>query len=1628
MSYQVFNPFNFISMKHLYSTAFLFIALIVIPFMGHSQQKHERRFKTVYPYATRVYDSITAARIPALEVPESRLKTSLPESVDNSENEFWSGLLDQYQFYSCQQYAGVAYTFGYEYNRLRNTPGWYWENRFAAHYTWNYLNEGGRYTGVNFLHSFDVIRQQGHMTNNYYGTDTTGFYLGWATGYNKYYSGMQHRLKQVYAIPINSQTGINTLRHYLYDHLDGSETGGVACFTTDSWFEMGQLPPGTPEAGKSIQLWWHSTPDHGLCIVGYNDSIRYDVNNDGQFTNDIDINGDGIVDAKDWEIGGFKFANSWGYWWENEGFAYVLYSAMANNYEAGGVYNNQVYIVKADTGYHPLLTTKVKIDYTKRQRIRLIAGVSSDTLATFPEHTITFPLVNFQGGDHVMNGFDEGPGSKAIEVGLDITPLMNWFPENGKARLFLGVEERDPDHSGSGAILEASFLSYTQFPQEFYATTTAVDILDNDLTLISAIATANTSRVEITTTEIPPYIPGQHIQAQLEATGGTAPYTWALQQKYSKQPFAATIPANTGAQLTKISNLRPYAARALPFPFPYYGTRKDSIYINFNGFVTFDPDALPAPYITDELAMMHMFPLICPAFSQFYTYIPSKNDGVFYKADASSVVIWWKTSVVGHEYNSNNNFAITLYPDGQIEFYYGNMNTGPVLPTIYTGISKGDNTNFDIAAQWSADTLSGNAIRYLALPNPAGISISPDGNLKVLEADSSLIYSIPVVVTDEEYLTDSHSYTLSSGLQLSHELVCGEEGQLIFGFPAHLKLTLKNLGQTNIHNLVVRLQSMDSSCVITDSLLSIPLLLPGEPVIFEEVFNFSLIKNLPDGYPVRFSLEAQTTMRSWHEIMDIPVFVSSNQSMVMLHSFQINDPDGKLSTGETVDLNVTMANNGNLPASNVSVTLSCHSPYIIPLDTTAFFGDFAPGGTLTVENAYTIQAASDIPDAIPIPFTLKATDGVKMWISNFEITPYAPAFTVGRIVISDVQGNGNGILDPGDVADILIATSNSGGYPATGTLGVLTSSSPYIIINSGSANLGNIEPGDTVNAVFNVSVNPDAPLGTTVPFTYTVTSGLYMAQKQFTQKIGLEVEDFETGDFTRFPWTFAGTQPWMITGDNPFEGLFSARSHAIEDNQTSELLLQRNTTIPDTLSFFYKTSTEAGYDYLIFYIDGETKGQWAGETPWTRAAFPVAAGEHTFRWKYMKDAGVIAGSDCVWIDYVELPSTGETGARISGSVTYANTVHTPLAALTVNLKNNDGAVIQTATTNGSGLYLFSHVPPGAYSFDVATAKPWNGVSAADALLFSKHIAAISSLTGIWLASGDVNQSGLLTALDVLLIKKRIAAITNSFPSGDWLFNHQPFTLATTNIIQDFNGITFGDANGSYIPSVQKSNVKKGLIALGTVNGGNRDLSIPVYISDIENMGAFQFSIKYDANELYNANITGWMAGIEDVTIGYPEPGILTFVWVAREKGISIRNGVLFTFHFLSVSTAESALTFTENPTAIEFTDFDGNGFIPDLIGGSVNSFAATGMDPVPGFLVYPNPNDGKFYLYPGPDKISVSVRVVNSLGMVVYEKKDVDVATSPSLWLDLGKQPEGVYIVAIDDKQQVTYQKIVIGR
>jgi subtilisin family serine protease len=133
-------------------------------------------------------------------------------------------------------------------------------------------------------------------------------------------------------------------------------------------------------------------------------------------------------------------------------------------------------------------------------------------------------------------------------------------------------------------------------------------------------------------------------------------------------------------------------------------------------------------------------------------------------------------------------------------------------------------------------------------------------------------------------------------------------------------------------------------------------------------------------------------------------------------------------------------------------------------------------------------------------------------------------------------------------------------------------------------------------------------------------------------------DDFETGNFNRFPWEMSGTADWTIDASEYYEGFNSARSGDIGDNQNSIVSLTLDVLAEGEIKFWYKVSSESGWDYLRFLVDGAVIAEWSGEVPWTEFVHTVQPGARTFTFEYDKDTSVSNGSDCGWIDYMELPA------------------------------------------------------------------------------------------------------------------------------------------------------------------------------------------------------------------------------------------------------------------------------------------------------------------------------------------------------------------------------------------------------
>ena len=110
-----------------------------------------------------------------------------------------------------------------------------------------------------------------------------------------------------------------------------------------------------------------------------------------------------------------------------------------------------------------------------------------------------------------------------------------------------------------------------------------------------------------------------------------------------------------------------------------------------------------------------------------------------------------------------------------------------------------------------------------------------------------------------------------------------------------------------------------------------------------------------------------------------------------------------------------------------------------------------------------------------------------------------------------------------------------------------------------------------------------------------------------------------------------GDAQWTLDADS--ERGEVARSGAVGDNQRSSL--RTSFAGEGTLSFWWRTSSEQGYDKAIILVDGVQRLAFSGEQTWSEHHISVrGAGPHEAEWRYQKDGSVTRGSDCFWLDGV----------------------------------------------------------------------------------------------------------------------------------------------------------------------------------------------------------------------------------------------------------------------------------------------------------------------------------------------------------------------------------------------------------
>jgi hypothetical protein len=138
---------------------------------------------------------------------------------------------------------------------------------------------------------------------------------------------------------------------------------------------------------------------------------------------------------------------------------------------------------------------------------------------------------------------------------------------------------------------------------------------------------------------------------------------------------------------------------------------------------------------------------------------------------------------------------------------------------------------------------------------------------------------------------------------------------------------------------------------------------------------------------------------------------------------------------------------------------------------------------------------------------------------------------------------------------------------------------------------------------------------------------------------GLSLNQALDNDYLTF--TIGGDRSWAGQTAVSFYGGSAAQSGALGGNQSAQL--QTTVVGPGILSFRWKVSSEADYDFLEVLMDNVSQpGSISGEVDWQPKNISIPAGSHIITWIYSKDAFVGMGSDCGWVDEVSFRKSSMT--------------------------------------------------------------------------------------------------------------------------------------------------------------------------------------------------------------------------------------------------------------------------------------------------------------------------------------------------------------------------------------------------
>ncbi|MCC6460069.1 MAG: redoxin domain-containing protein [Saprospiraceae bacterium] len=356
-----------------------------------------------------------------------------------------------------------------------------------------------------------------------------------------------------------------------------------------------------------------------------------------------------------------------------------------------------------------------------------------------------------------------------------------------------------------------------------------------------------------------------------------------------------------------------------------------------------------------------------------------------------------------------------------------------------------------------------------------------------------------------------------------------------------------------------------------------------------------------------------------------------------------------------------------------------------------------------------------------------------------------------------------------------------------------------------------------------------------------------------------------------------------------------------------------------------------------------------------------------------------------------------------------------LSDYALNLSQPGGISINHQVTNGTfSLENFPNLPAAPYYVATPTKNddPLNGVSTLDLVQINRQILVVEGFKKDWqYTAADANNSGSVTTLDIVELRKLILGVYDSLPARhSWTFS-PPWDSVTADLCPQITAIKTGDVNGNASAGFAAAAPPRGsepfplLWEMPNVFQAGTRYRLAFRAGETASFQALQAAFYVDPAVFQVLHLSSDKLAGFDQDAWHAQNGQLRLSWFSAQIASCAAGEPLLLLDVLALRDAgaeEAALQLT--PT-----------LLPAELYGPDDAIRPLALLPVggdSGSRLWPNPARGGFFVALPPGiPVAARVEIVDALGRRVFAQALEQTLAGSVLEIRPGSMPSGVYRV-----------------